>query len=265
MRRPRTPSFLLSKWYLDVVTADGAVAILYAAALRWGRFRTRLASVLHDTPEGLHRESASVRGVERPRLAGDDLTWRSEPLGVQGTWHRVARPIRRNLYRTAAGAIQWACQMPLARATVRCGAEILTGPGYVECLRLSLAPWRVPFHTLRWGHHGSGDRSLVWIDWDGRERRRWVWLDGEEQPEAEVTDAGLRGLACGEVLRLEAGRVVRDRQVLPAVTEILPPLGKRLGGPLARMREIKRLDRSTIVGEEVGEDHGWALHEVVTW
>jgi hypothetical protein len=264
MRNPQ-PSFLLSKWYLDVVTENGAVAILYAARLRWGRLRVSYASLLHDVPGGLHREQATVRRVERPRLLGDDLTWQNGALGVRGTWRRAAAPIRRNLLRNTAGAIQWACHMPLARTTVRCGDTVLCGLGYVENLRLSLPPRRVPFDTLRWGHHVSDGRSLVWITWAGGEQRRWVWLDGVEQPDAAVTDDGLHGLAGGTALRLEACRVVHDRRVLPALAHVLPPLARHAGGSLARMREIKRLDRSALGHATATAAHGWALHEVVTW
>ena len=265
MRNPQPSSFLLSKWYLDIVTGDGTVAILYAARLRWGRLSASYASLLHDVPDGVRRECATIRRVERPRLLGDDLTWQNGRLGVWGTWRRAAPPIRRNLLRTASGAIQWACHMPLARATVRCGDAVLSGLGYVECLRLSLPPGKIPFNTLRWGHHVSDGRSLVWITWTGREQRRWVWLDGEEQPDAEVTDDGLRGLARGAALRVEACRVVRDRRVLAAIANVLPALGRRLAGPLARMHEIKRLDRSAINRATAATDRGWALHEVVTW
>ena len=258
-------TFLLSKWYLDVVTDAGAVAILYAARLRFGRLHAAYASVLVADPGAPLAEDAAVRGVEPPRLSGGALSWGHERLGVRGTWRRAAPPIRQNLLRTASGALQWACHMPLAHATVRCGDRVLTGFGYAESLRLSLPPWRLPFDTVRWGHHASGRRSLVWIACDGRERRQWVWLDGQPQPEAAVMDDGVRNLAHGEAHRLEAGRVIRDQRVLGAVTKALPSLGRRVAGPLARMHEIKRLGRSVIGRPGEPSDPGWTLHEVVRW
>ena len=258
-------SFLLAKWYLDVVTDEGALAVVYAARLRWGRLRAAYASVLIDAPGVPPLEEATVRGVERPRLAGDELSWASAWLAVRGTWRRLARPIRQNLIRTPAGSLQWACHMPLARATVRCGDRVLSGLGYAEGLRLSIAPWRLPFDTVHWGHHASDRRSLVWIAWDGRERRQWIWLDGHEQPAAAITDDGIHGLAGGEAHHVEAGRVVRDRRVLSTVTDALPRLAARLAGPLARMRETKRLGRSAVDGAGGPADRGWTLHEVVRW
>ncbi|HXY20285.1 MAG TPA: hypothetical protein VEH83_09855 [Gemmatimonadales bacterium] len=258
-------SFLLSKWYLDVVTDAGAVAILYAARLRWGRLHACYASALIDAPGAPLSEDVAIRGIARPRLAGDDLSWANARLAVHGTWRRMAPPIRQNLLRTASGALQWACHMPLAQATVRCGDRVLSGYGYAETLRLSLPPWRLPFDTVRWGHHASGRRSLVWIACDGRERRQWVWLDGQLQPAAEVADEGILNLPRGERHRVESGRVVRDRRVLAALRGALPSLARRVAGPLARMHETKRLGRSAVGAADGRTDHGWTLHEVVRW
>jgi len=265
MPTPQPASFRLSKWYLDVVTAEGAVAILYAARLHWGRLRVSYASVLLDGPGGQHGEAATIRGVRRPRVEDDTVTWQSNPLDVRGTWRRSAPPIRRDLLRTASGAIQWECHMPLAQATVRRGDTVLTGLGYVESLRLTLPPWKMPFRALRWGRHTSDHRSLIWIEWSAGECRRWVWLDGEEQPGAELTGDGVHGLAHGEALRIEAGRVVRDRGVLPGIGGTVPVLGRRLAGALVGLHESKRLDRSRIVATTKPTELGWALHEVVTW
>jgi len=265
MRNPQPSSFRLSKWYLDVVTDEGAVAILYAARLHWGRLRLSYASVLLDAPGGERSEDATIRSVTRPRVEDGTVTWESDPLDVRGVWRRSAPPIRRNLFRTASGAIQWACHMPLARATVRHGDAVLTGLGYVESLRLTLPPWKLPFHTLRWGRHTSDHHSLVWIDWSGEECRRWVWLNGAEQPDAAVTGDGVRGLARGAALRLEAGRVVRDRGVLPGIGGTVPVLRRRLAGALVGMHESKRVDRSRVVATAEPAERGWAIHELVTW
>ncbi len=257
--------FLLSKWYLDVVTDAGAVAILYAARARWGRLRARYAAVLVDDPGGRRRDEATIRGIRRPERRGADLVWENGALDVQGAWRPLARRIRRTLLRSDAGAIQWACVAPLARAEVRCGDVVLAGHGYVECLRLSVLPWRLPFRTLRWGRHTSDRHSVVSIGWDGGLVRRWAWLDGEEQPEAALTERGVHGLSGGAALTVEAGRVVRDRGVTDAIRRIVPSLAARASGPLGRMREVKHLGRSAIAGSEGALDQGWTLHEVVTW
>jgi len=257
--------FLLHKWYLDVVTDQGAAAIFYAARLQWGPVRTRYASALYAAPGDAPREQATRRQIEWPREDNDILTWHSRPLGVLGRWRRDAAPIERVLADDPAAAIHWTCHMPRARVSVQAGDASLEGLGYVESLRLTVPPWKLPFRTLRWGRHVSSRHSVVWIEWTGAEARRWVWLDGVLQPAATLADAGLSGLEGGSALRLEPCRGLRDSPVLSTIGGPLPVLARRLAGPLGRMHESKRLARSAIVSNGRQLDQGWTVHEEVTW
>jgi hypothetical protein len=259
--------FALLKWYFDLVTDTGTAMVLYATRLQWGRLRAGYASVLYSAPGGLLKEEATMRGVKRPRLLREGLTWQSEPLGVVGTWTRPtpSKPIRRTLIRGSTGHIRWTCYLPSARARVRYGDRELAGTGYVESLRLTIPPWKLPFNTLRWGRYASDRHSLVWIDWAGTRCQRWCWLDGLEQPGARLTETGVEGLSDGSELRLEGSRDIRDRRVLATLTDIAPGLSRRLAGRLARMHEHKVLDRSALVRVGEPRDRGWTLHEVVTW
>jgi hypothetical protein len=257
--------FHLDKWYLEVITEQGAVAIVYVARLDWGRIRVRYASTLLSTVSEPPRETATVRGVRTPRLADGILTWEHAALRVSGRWSRDEPPIQRTLASGPSGVIQWTCHMPRARAIVQCGDVAFAGHGYVESLRLTIPPSELPFRTLRWGHHASDRHSVVWIDWIGRDARRWVWLDGREQPDVMVTDSGLSGLGGGDALQLSDSRDVLDRRVLAALGRVVPVLGRHLVGPLADMHEHKILSRSAIVRAGQAADHGWTLHEVVTW
>lgn len=257
--------FMLDKWYLDVVTPRGEVAILYAARLRWGAVRVSYASALEDCRDGAHRESQTVRGVQPPRRDDGALGWRNHALDVEGRWQPDALAIRSTLASTADGAIHWSCHAPRARASVRLGTSTHNGLGYVERLRLTIKPWTLSFNALRWGRHLSDRHALVWIDWRGAERRSWVWLDGEAQPDAVVTDTGVSGLAGGAELCLRDGRDVVDRDVLASVADLLPARVRQLAGPLGTMHEHKRVARSVIVKGGERLDDGWTLHELVTW
>jgi hypothetical protein len=257
--------FMLDKWYLDVSSARGDVAILYAARLRWGALRVRYASALEDSSDGTHHESRTIRGIEPPRHDGDMLVWQNEPLRIDGRWHRDTPPVRRLLASSAAGSIRWSCHAPRARAQLHLGATVYDGLGYAERLRLTMPPRALPFDTLRWGRHLSPRHALVWIDWRGAEHRCWVWLDGEAQPDAVVTDQGVSRLGGGAELCIGTGRDVVDRAVLPAFADVLPALARRAVGPVATMHEHKRVERSAIVkaGERI--DDGWTVRELVTW
>lgn len=257
--------FHLDKWYLDVITDQGTVVIVYVARMEWGRIRVRYASTLQCTPLQSTREAATVHGVEWPRFAGGTMTWEHAALGVSGRWCRDTPPVEKTLVSGQSGDIQWMCYMPRARAVVQYGDGAFAGHGYVERLRLTIPLSRLPFRTLRWGHHASDRHSVVWIDWTGGDARRWVWLDGREQPDAVVTDSGVSGCAGGDSLQLSDSRDVVDRRVLAGLGGVLPVLGRHLVGALADMHEHKMLSRSAIVKAGHATDHGWALHEVVTW
>lgn len=257
--------FLLDKWYLDVVTDEGAAAICYAARYRWGLARGGYASVLYAAPGVGALEQATRRHVEWPREDRDTITWRSGPLQVLGRWRRDAAPIARGLLDEPADAVHWTCHMPRARASVQLADATLEGLGYIESLRLRMPPWKLPISSLHWGRHTSSRHSLVWIEWTGAEERRWVWLDGMLQPAAILPDGGLSGLEDGGSLRLEPFRDLRDSPVLSTIGGLLPSLARRLAGPLGRMHERKHLARSAIVRDGRPLDQGWTVHEEVTW
>jgi hypothetical protein len=257
--------FLLSKWYLDVVTERGDAAIFYVARLRWGALRLGYAAGFLARAGPPAREAATLRGVTWPRREAGGVEWRNAPLDIRGRWMATAPPIRRVLLTTPEGSIHWTCHMPRARASVQWGGTTLEGTGYAERLRLSIPPWRLPFRTLRWGRHASDLHSLVWIAWSGDDERSWVWLDGEEQSGAAVGDSGVSGLTGDRGLAIRDSRDVRDRRVLATLAAHLPLLVRRAAGPLGRMQEHKRLSQTSLVRGRTSLDRGWTLHELVTW
>ena len=257
--------FLLDKWYLDLVTTRGDVVIAYAARLRWGAVRAAFASILVSECDGPRFERKAVRGVESPQRDRDDITWNSRVLHAHGRWCRGAAPLRRTLASTPKGSIRWTCLMPRAMATVQVGDATYTGLGYVERLRLTLPPGELPFRVLRWGRHISDRHALIWIDWCDAEHHQWVWLDGSEQLDTLVTEAGATGLAGGAELCMEEARAIVSADVVGRLSDVLPAVARRLAGPIGRMREHKEVGRSSIRSAGHALDHGWTVREVVTW
>jgi len=257
--------FRLLKYYLDLVTEDGTAVIGYAARLRVGGIQVGYSSVLLSAPGASRVERTAFDRSPLPDRSGDVITWDCPGIRVTGKWSGQTPPIHRVLLQGRGGAIQWTCHMPRATATVRVGEAALTGLGYVERLRLTIAPWRLPFRTLRWGRHTSADHSLVWIDWADGSEARWTWLDGAEQPGVELTHSGLAGLPGNTSLEFTDSRDVRDRAVLASLGQVLPRLRPRLAPRLSAMREHKRLSRSSLHRAGRTLDQGWSLHEQVTW
>ena len=257
--------FLLTKWYLDLVTGDGTALIAYAARLRWGGLRLGYASVLVSEASRPAHDARTFGGGRAPRLDGARLTWAHPRLGIDGIWDRTAPAIRRRLLKTGAGEIRWACEMPRAQAAVTVAGRTFEGLGYVERLSLSIPPWNLPFRTLHWGRHTSAAHSLVWIDWIGEDTRRYVWLDGVEQPDACLDARAVCRLDAGTRLRLDDARDICDERPLGRIAGRVPGLTRRFAGPVSAMREHKQVARGTIERQGRAAGAGWTLFETVTW
>lgn len=259
-------AFTLEKWYLDVVTDDGAAFVGYVADVAWHGLHLCYTSRLLAPPDTPPGEATALGDPARPVVALDGLSWTSAPLGLHGVWRGLEGPIEQTLLTSAAGAIEWSCLMPRARATVVTAAGRVEGLGYAERLRLSLPPWAFPFHTLRWGRHVSADHAVVWIEWDGEQAMRATWLDGVPQPAAHAVASGVAALEGQRVLHWHEGRDLSRRAVGTTIAHVAPALAARVAGRLATMHEHKQLSRSSIVNADGRKlDEGWTIHEVVTW
>lgn len=259
--------FRLIKWYLDLVTDEGAAVILYAASLEWARLQRRYASVFLSRPDPAAppREAATWSDVVLPEEQGNILRFRHSVLGVKGEWHREAAPIEERLLHDDTGSLHWSCRQPNASVHLDLGGEALSGRGYVECLEMTYPPWALPFRSLRWGRFTSPAESIVWIHWSGGSPRQWVRRNGVAEPGAVVEDSGVTCLSGGRRLTLLPGRALCDRRALQVVSRGLPAMDWLLVGPIRHLREIKRLDRAVLCHGELPVSRGWVIHEVVTW
>lgn len=255
--------FALDKWYFDLIAADGAAFIGYTASLRWLGLTVGYDAFLLSPPDGPPRERASLGSRHAPELRPDDVAWSSPGLGVSGTWLRTAPRVRRRLHEDGRGSVVWLCEMPRARARVAVGGQALEGTGYVERLRMTLAPTDLPLDTLHWGRFHAPGETLVWIAWQHGTAGSWIFRNGVRQARAGVIDQGIFGLNGGAFLEFNGRRALRDRYVLPALAAV-PGLGRRAGGRLANLHETKWLGRGVLHGNEAEPD-GWLIHEEVTW
>jgi hypothetical protein len=254
VRLPAAPVFELIKWYADAVSAAGDYWIGYSARLRIGRFSAGYSSVLHN---GGERHSLQPCAIAE--IAGG-VFWRLPALGIAGNWRGTGHPIRRLLYEDAEGAVDWECLLPSASAET--GG--VTGLGYVERLRLTIAPWRLPIRRLRWGRFLSARNSLVWIDWEGDFNSRSVFRNGDPVAAARIDDDGLL-LEGGVVLRFDRGLVIRRGPLGSTVLAAVPGLDRF--APMRMLQVEERKWRSAAILETPGApaDRGWAIHEAVTW
>jgi hypothetical protein len=161
-------SFSMTKWYLDVVTNEGGVAIAYWAEVRWQHLRQPLCGLLLRPAGGTAKPwRFSGRRVAPPVLEDGRLRWSAPPLGLSVELERLEPGFPHRLLHSPAGVVDWSCELPRAAVRLRARDIVLEGIGYAERLELSLLPWRIPAEEIRWGRFLAEGTSVTWIEWRG--------------------------------------------------------------------------------------------------
>jgi hypothetical protein len=253
----------LSKWYCDCVTDAGAAFIGYWARLRVGPVTIPYAATLHKPVGQATAEQTRLLPTEAPAVKNGDLRWDCRRLGVRVAWNARARAIHRTLLECAHGSIIWHCHVPAGRARVDFrDAAPLEGLGYAEHLTMSLKPWELPFHEVRWGRFLSHADALIWIELRGADSRPWVFHNGVEIPDAVIDPEGVQLPFDHGWLQLSGGAPLRDGPLLSTALRAFPAKRLWLSGRLEGAHETKWVARGRFTA---GGRHstGWAIHEVV--
>jgi hypothetical protein len=250
----------LDKYYFDCVTDAGDAAIAYSAELRWRGVRLSYASVLTASCAGEVSSAASMRRGPPPQADASAIAWRHAGLGVEVRCDLAGPAMRRELLCGDEGTIVWNCLSDGATATVTCRGDRFAGKGYVEHLRLTIPPWRLPFDVLRWGHCICDGDRLVWIQWRGRQNLDLLYHNGREV-RAEVID-DQRVCGCDGALELSDSRVLRDDELRSSLAKPLRPIAGLFPRSILATRETKWLSRAAL--RTPGRmTEGWAIHERV--
>jgi hypothetical protein len=195
-----------------------------------------------------------------PQADASGIAWRHAGLGAEGRWDSAGPGIRRELLSGDEGSIVWNCLADGAAATVACHGGRFVGKGYVEHLRLTIPPWRLPIDRLRWGRFICASDRLVWIQWCGRQNLNLLYHNGQEIQTEAIDDKRVSGH--DGALELIDSRVLRDDALLGSLAEPLRPIAQLFPRSLLTTREIKWLSRATLrTPGRSGE--GWAIHERV--
>jgi hypothetical protein len=257
-------SFLLTKWYLDCVADNGDGVVAYVAKLRWNRLSMHYGSLLTVFGERVQCAS-SLRKISVPELDGDTATLSLAHLGFEGTWRRLRGPVERTVFEGPHGSAIWRCHQPMAQVDLRLhGKTRMTGLGYVECLTLSVLPWKLPLEELHWGRFLSEQDALVWIDWRGPHQWRTVLHNGEEREVQSLTEGEIIFTNAGTRLGLDHGIVLRSGQLGETVFAGISRLASLLPHNMLAVNECKWRSRGVL---QTGNSatSGWAIHEVVKW
>ena len=260
----KASSFLLTKWYLDCVAENGDAAVVYVANLRWNKLSMQYSSLLTVLSDRVHCAS-SLRNVSFPRLDQDSATLSLPHLGIEGCWRALRAPVERTVFDNQNGSVNWHCHQPMSRVDLLLGGTTrMIGLGYVECLTLSVLPWKLPLEELHWGRFLSEQDALVWIDWRGPHQWRTVLHNGEEREVQSLTESGMLFTQTGMRLDLDRGEVLRSGQLGQTVFAGISILAKLLPHNMLSVEECKWRSRAAW---QTGSTPvtGWAIHEIVKW
>jgi hypothetical protein len=255
-------SFALSKWYMDCIDADGNAFIGYAAFIRWKDISFNYSNSLVYT--GKIATATSLVGVTAPLLENGELTWRSRGLKAGGTWKIKGEAISEQLTKNEKGGINWNCIMPKAIAEVGTKKFLFKGLGYAEKLDMSMKPWDLQVHEIRWGRFVSGESSLVWIVWKGPVPLSFAYLNGERVEDVEVTDTNVMLPSRNTSVVFSETVTLREGPVISTAFAKLRWLRGLFPANILNTFECKW--RSRAILRKGTETHtGWAIHESVKW
>ena len=260
------PDFELSKWYADCVTEQGDALILYCAELRWRGPAIHYTSLLTHRGGRPARSRFSLRKQPPPEVRDGSIEWKSRAWKAEGCWSERSSGIREVLFSSPAGSLEWDCVAPRASSQVRiAGDEQFRGWGYVEHLRLSLAPWRLPIQQLRWGRFINATDALVWIDWRGPYNLQVVYFNGAAVSARKIGDREIVLADDGAVLSLDAAATLREGLLGATALAVFPNLDQLFPARILKIREQKWLSRAVLRRPGRPDSTGMAIHEVVEW
>jgi hypothetical protein len=258
--------FELLKWYADCVSDDGDFAILYHAELEVARIPIRYESLLLNDGDGSTRALYSLHQRQAPLIEDGRIGWDSPQWQARGVWTELGAPICKALFESESGFLEWTCVAPRAVASLEVGENsVLKGWGYVEHLRLTVAPWRLPIRRLRWGRFVNATDALVWIDWSGAHNTQLVCLNDLVVTAEEINDDEVVLSEQQGILHLDGKRLIREGKLGATALSIIPRLNTLFPSSVLNMRECKWLSRAVLRRPGQPDSVGMAIHEVVEW
>jgi len=244
--------FELSKWYGDCISEGGDVRIAYCARVRYGHLKAHYSSLLDG--------EAVSHSLRRARIVDEGQTLFWEAPGLSAIWARQDAELRATVFESEAGAVEWRCVMPKGSACM----NGVRGLGYAEHLRMTIAPWKLPIRTLRWGRFLTPKTTLIWIDWQGRFANRIVFLNGRRVLAETLDDGGL--LLDNEVrISFDRAHVLRQGSLGSTVFAAIPGIGRIAPARMFRVTECKWKSRARMQAPGGPAEDGWCIHEVVNW
>lgn len=261
--------FHLSKWFLDFIGDDGNAMIFYSAKLTWHHWSASYTSRLNYHPDTGVILKSRFHHVPVPLLKDNTISWTDPRTEVSGTWEGLAKSIHSRLYDSREGYLDWTCYQPASRVQLRIKENVVKGTGYAEKLVLTAVPWIIPMDELRWGRFGAGENIIVWIELRQKERKKWLWLNGERIEQCIIEDDHIILPEKDMDLNLDRGVLLESEKkissVVDKVARYIPGFSKVLPLQFLMADEFKWLSKAKLNHQGIAVASGMAIHELVNF
>lgn len=261
--------FRISKWFLDFLGPDGKVMIAYVAHMSWHGITVPYTSILwHDPATGISQKSRFTSAC-RPKVEDNLIKWVDPRFSHNAAWNAKANPIGARLYETEKGFLDWQCLQPLSKVTVVAEGKVHEGEGYAEVLHMTLPTWEMPMNELRWGHVFTQEDWVVWIEIREDQTRQWVWWNGKQQKDCQISDTSIYlpepaiNITLDQQVVLEEEKKIRD--VVRKLSRYLPGFSKVIPESFLLADQIKWVSRAEVQKSDGTVMHGRGIHEFVNF
>jgi len=261
-------SFYLKKWYLDVTAEDGRTLICYAAHLHWYLFKVSYGSYIYRDALGETQRDSHFRETQEPLVQGDLIGWQDAKFGIKGSWTKLTPAVQCRIHDAVEGQVDWHCHQPAAQVQVQFKNEApLLGMGYVECLEMSLPPWKMEFSTLRWGRFAHAEAPLIWIEMRGNPDRVWVFEGQNLIKNARIAENRIELPDQNKVLCLENPIVLENTDKIRETVDLLmawiPGIDRFTPLNFLQAEEKKWCSEGILYVDGVKAYSGKVIHELV--
>ncbi|CAF4971493.1 unnamed protein product, partial [Rotaria socialis] len=253
-------NFHLYKWYADIVDEKtGDVTIVYLGELEWNFLKLSFTNILQFLQKSHLISQATFSNYSLPVL--ENKSFHIDSSQLSGQWESKSESIIEKLFESNDGYILWECFMPSASGQIKIDETIRKGLGYVERLTLTLKPWQLPISILRWGRFLSENQHIVWIRWDGEQKRCLIFHNGTKSVDGIINDDIIE---FGRYrLMLSEKYTLRNGPLIKTVFDKFSWIKNTFPSGVLNMKECKWQTWSELYENDRSIAIGWSIHENV--
>lgn len=252
----------LTKWYYDLITAEGDVYIGYAVYLQV----LSLTIPWRSSYLWRHNDSEIIQqglGKFTQVSPHDYFDFSIPSFNFEGRWAKSLSTPTMQVLNYPHLSIHWQSLSIAAKGSITLNQQTLAGFGYCEKLELEFTKIKLPIQQLHWGRFiaHNQEKSMVWIGIkDHCNVKQFIIEDGDLKMIGDISDNDIKTNTAH--LTFHSSRILLDNTISQHIPYFLQKL---FGENISNGREQKWCSKGTLKDMNNNKYEGWVIHEVVTW